>query len=159
VGKKLLGCGVLLVAKCKFAEASERTGMVGVAGQDVFEERLGFIIVMGVESKLAKLKVGLSLPGLKADRGFELAAGVLGAEERGVDISEAIVCARIVGARGEIDFVIAFSRRHLLLFGFEARECIEDGWIGWSQLLCGVQSFVGFGELTHFECLEAAIKL
>ena len=77
VGKKLLGCGVVLAAKSEFAEARECTGVVGIASENALEKRFGFVIMMSVESDLAKLKVGLGLLGLEADRDFELALCVL----------------------------------------------------------------------------------
>jgi hypothetical protein len=159
VCKKLFGPKVILLAESKFAEASERTGVVGVARQDVLEERSGFVIVMGVESDLAKLIVGFGLLGLKSDRGFELAAGIFRVQERGIDVSEAVVRGLIFGAGSEIGFVMALCLGHLLLFGFETRESIKDGGVGRSQLPCRVQSFVGFGKLAEFESLEAAVEL
>ncbi len=159
VCKKLFGCGVILVTESKFTEAGERTGVVGVAGQDALEERFGFVIVMGVESDLAKLIVGFSLLGLQTDGGFELAAGVFGLQESGIDISKAVVRGLIVGAGSEIRFVAVLSLGHFLLFGFETRERVKDGGVGRSELPCSVQSFVGFGKLAEFESLEAAVKL
>ena len=63
-GEELLGGGIVLVAKSKLAEAGERTGMIGIAGEDALKERFGFVVMMGVECELAELIVGLGLLGL-----------------------------------------------------------------------------------------------
>ena len=66
---------------------------------------------------------------------------------------------RIVRADGKINLVITFGLGHLLLFGFQARQRVKDGGIGRSELLCGMQRFVGFGEFTKLGRLKAKIKL
>jgi len=159
VRKKLLGSRVILATESKFAEARERAGVIWIAGEDALEERFGLVIVMGVESDLAKLIIGFGLPGLQVDGSFELAAGVFGIQERGIDISEAVVRGLIVRAGSEIGFVMALCLGHLLLFGFETRERVKDGGVGRSELPRSVQSFVGFGKLAEFESLEAAVEL
>jgi len=64
-GEELFGEGIVLVAKSKLAETCERTGMIGIAGEDALKERFGFVVVMGFESELAKLIVGLGLLGCR----------------------------------------------------------------------------------------------
>jgi len=133
--------------------------MIGIASENALKERFSFVVAMGVESDLAKLIVRFGLLGLEADGGFELALSIFGAQERSIDISETVVRGRIVGAGSQVGLVVALGLGHLLLLGFETRDRIENGGVFRSQFLRGVQSFVGFGKLAEFECLQAAVEL
>ena len=93
------------------------------------------------------------------DGSFELAAGVFSAQKRRIDISEAVVRGRIVGTGSQVSFVVALSVRHVLLFGFEARERVNDGGVARRQHLRGVQSFVSLGKLVELEGLQSSVKL
>ncbi|HEX4029995.1 MAG TPA: hypothetical protein VHX20_06490 [Terracidiphilus sp.] len=46
-----------------------------------------------------------------------------------------------------------------MLFGFEARERVNNGGIGRGKLLCGMQSFIRFGKQVEIERLKAAVEL
>jgi len=158
-GKKLLSGGIILVAKCKLAEAGERTGMIRIASEDSLKERFGLVVEMGVKSEFAKLVVGLGLLGLQANGSFKFAAGVFRAQERDIDISKAIVRGCITWTGSEVGFVVALGVAHVLLLGFEARERVKNSGVSGSQLPCCVQSFFSFGKLIEIEGLKATVKL